>query len=194
MCGWRSSAGSTAAESLASTRFRMRNWQRWRGVGSIRCGSSAYGSAAVPRRPLSNSAATRMQWPRPTRSSTTPSPKIWAARQPTSTCATAPITMAFGWPAIWCPTIWASTRPGLSSIPSGSSLAKTRPIPPTASTAPISPTMRGPRSKLRTTTLSRPTPRWSFAGATATPAKPATFITATMAPAFPGMTRHSSTT
>ena len=80
------------------------------------------------------------------------SPTIWAARRPTSTCATAPIAMAFAWPATWCPTTWASTRPGSSSTRSGSSPAPIRPIPPTASTVPISPTTAASRSKSRTTT------------------------------------------
>ena len=58
-----------------------------------------------------------MPWPQPTRSSTTALPTIWAASRPTSTCATAPITTASASPATWCPTTWASIRPGSSSIP-----------------------------------------------------------------------------
>ena len=81
-------------------------------------------------------------------------PTTWAARRPTSTCATAPIVTAFGWPATWCPTTWASTRPGWSSIRSGSSRARIRPIRPTASTGPISRTMGAWRSRSRTTTSS----------------------------------------
>ena len=135
-----------------------------------------------------------MPSPRPIRSSTTASPTIWAASRPTSTSATAAITTAFAWPATWCPTTWASIRPGSSSIPSGSSRAGIRPIPPTASMAPISPTTAASRSKSKTTTTSSPMPPWSSGAATRPPAKRATSITATTAPAFPGTTRRSSTT
>ena len=64
------------------------------------------------------------------------------------------ITTASGWPATWCPTTWASIRPGLSSIPSGLSRGRIRLIPPTASTAPIFRTTGASRSRLRITTSS----------------------------------------
>jgi hypothetical protein len=81
-------------------------------AASILSGSSAYGSAAARRRPSSSSAATATPSLRPIRSSTIALPTIWAASRLTSTCATAPTITAFAWPATWCPTTWASIRPG----------------------------------------------------------------------------------
>ena len=104
--------------------------------------------------------------PRPIRSSTIASPTTWAARRPTSTCATAPIITAFASPATWCPTTWASIRPGSSSTPSGSSRAGIRPIPPTASMVPISRTTAASKSRSKITTTSNPMPPSSFAAAT----------------------------
>ena len=69
-------------------------------------------SAAAPRAPSSNSAATTRQWPRRTRCSTIASPTILAASRLTSICAIAPIITEFALPATWCPTTWASTPVG----------------------------------------------------------------------------------
>ena len=89
-CGWSSSRASTAATSIAWIRFPTKSFAAWQGTGSILCGSSACGREARPRRPSSNSAATRMRSLRPIRSTDTTLPTIWAGNRPTATCATAP--------------------------------------------------------------------------------------------------------
>ena len=193
-CGWSSSPATTAATSIAWIRFPTKSFAAWQGTASTLYGSSASGKEARPRRPSSNCAATRMRWPLPIPFTDTTSHTIWAASRPIATCATAPLPTASGWPATWFPTTWASIPAGSSSTRNGSCPAPTAPILPIALKGPISPAMAGWRSRLRIIIMSSPMPRWSFAAATNGPAIPATSITATTAPAFPGTTPLSSTT
>ena len=132
--------------------------------------------------------------PRPTRSSTTASPTISAANRPTSTCAIAPITTASASPATWCPTTWASIRPGWSSIPSGSSRGAISPYPAYSFDGPDLSHDGRVEIKIEDHYFEQTDAAVVFRAAIAHPARPATSITATTAPAFRGTTPRSSTT
>ena len=157
------------------------------------CGSSGCGNGRRPRARSSSSAAIPMPWPRPTACAITTSPPIWAARPPTRICATAPGSEASAWPATWCPTTWASTRAGSSSIPTGSCRATVPPTPPTSSPAATCATTPTWKCASRRATGPAPTPPWSSNATTCEAASADTSTTATTAPACPGTTRPSWT-
>ena len=115
----------------------------------------------------SGCAATPTRSPRPTRSTTTGSPRTSAARAPARTCASAAGRAASGSRATWSPTTWASIRAGSSSTRTGSCRCRSRRSRRTRSTARTCRRTSASGSCSRTTTGTTATPRSCSSGRTA---------------------------